>query len=234
MTGVTVHAPCMTRPCQYGSAGDCRAGSACPLAQVKSYLTGNPAINLALNDNLAIGRREGPGGTSGPPSSSEVVMLDDCNFHESVSLDRFETERALTLVPPDGEFAVMNYRCVSMPLCDAVGLGQSACAPASSPAHACSRRARLTGRSTYNFKPPFKVYTIVEDDPHSATKVGFLHAAEWHPQAGWLAGALAHAFSLLQAHSFTAVRSHPCQESYMEGTNAPCGIKMAAEAWTCC
>lgn len=120
--------------CTFNSSGTVQTSQVDGAVQVKSYLTGNPAINLALNDNLAIGRREGPGGTSGPPSSSEVVMLDDCNFHESVSLDRFETERALTLVPPDGEFAVMNYR------------------------------------STYNFKPPFKVYTIVEDDPHSATK----------------------------------------------------------------
>ena len=76
--------------------------------QVKSYLTGNPAICLALNDSLAIGRREGTAHTSGP--ASDVVMLDDCNFHESVSLDRFDAERVLTLVPPDGEFAVMNYR----------------------------------------------------------------------------------------------------------------------------
>ena len=29
---------------------------------------------------------------------------------QSVSLERFETERRLELVPPDGEFAVMNYR----------------------------------------------------------------------------------------------------------------------------
>jgi hypothetical protein len=76
---------------------------------VKSYLAGNPAIRLALNEDLAIGRQEGAGprwGTGG----GDVVMLDDCNFHESVSLDRFETERMLELVPPDGEFALMQYR----------------------------------------------------------------------------------------------------------------------------
>jgi Adaptor complexes medium subunit family len=41
-------------------------------------------------------------------------MLDDCNFHESVSLDRFEAERMLELVPPDGEFALMQYRCTTV------------------------------------------------------------------------------------------------------------------------
>ena len=64
-------------------------------------------------------------------------MLDDCNFHQSVSLDKFEAERLLKLTPPDGEFAVMNYR------------------------------------STYPFKPPFRVSTIIEDDPNTALKVSY-------------------------------------------------------------
>ena len=81
------------------------------MVQVKSYLAGNPAISLALNDNLAIGRREGGSASQfGGGYGSEVVMLDDCNFHESVSLDRFDSERTLELKPPDGEFALMNYR----------------------------------------------------------------------------------------------------------------------------
>lgn len=84
---------------------------------MKSYLAGNPAICLALNDNLAIGRREGgAASTFGGGYGSEVVMLDDCNFHESVSLDRFDAERTLELKPPDGEFALMNYRYDSFQL----------------------------------------------------------------------------------------------------------------------
>ena len=74
--------------------------------QVKSYLTGNPAIAIALNDSLVIGRREASGSVDygGYGRGGDTVMLDDCNFHQSVSLDRFETERTLQLVPPDGEF----------------------------------------------------------------------------------------------------------------------------------
>ena len=78
--------------------------------QVKSYLRGNPPISIALNDSLAIGRREGNGGAYGGAGAHDAVMLDDCNFHESVMLHRFDSERVLELVPPDGEFAVMNYR----------------------------------------------------------------------------------------------------------------------------
>ena len=37
-------------------------------------------------------------------------MLDDCNFHECVRLDEFDTTRTLSFIPPDGEFSVLNYR----------------------------------------------------------------------------------------------------------------------------
>lgn len=80
--------------------------------QVKSYLAGNPAIRLALNDDLLIGRQDSAArGAWGSGGTLDLVQLDDCNFHESVSLDRFEAERMLQLVPPDGEFALMQYRC---------------------------------------------------------------------------------------------------------------------------
>ncbi|KAK4802157.1 hypothetical protein SAY86_000360 [Trapa natans] len=78
--------------------------------QMKSYLTGNPEIRVALNDELNIGR----GGQSiydyRSSTGSSAVILDDCNFHESVRLDSFDVDRTLSLVPPDGEFPVMNYR----------------------------------------------------------------------------------------------------------------------------
>ncbi|EYU36469.1 hypothetical protein ABFS83_14G269800 [Erythranthe nasuta] len=79
--------------------------------QMKSYLTGNPEIKLALNDDLYVGRGGVPnyGGYSGS-SGSGAVILDDCNFHESVHMDNFEVDKTLSLVPPDGEFPVMNYR----------------------------------------------------------------------------------------------------------------------------
>jgi AP-4 complex subunit mu-1 len=122
--------------CTFNTSGYIQGSQIDGAIQVKSYLAGNPAICIALNDNLAIGRREGPTPSSyGGYGSGDVVMLDDCNFHESVSLERFETERMLELhKPPDGEFALMNYR------------------------------------STYDFKPPFRVYMTVEDDKDASNK----------------------------------------------------------------
>lgn len=67
---------------------------------MKSFLSGNPELRLALNEDLVIGK----GGSYGS------IVLDDCNFHECVHLDEFESGRTLHFLPPDGEFAVMNYR----------------------------------------------------------------------------------------------------------------------------
>jgi AP-4 complex subunit mu-1 len=38
------------------------------------------------------------------------VQLDDCNFHERVSVDSFDVDRTLLLTPPAGEFTAMSYR----------------------------------------------------------------------------------------------------------------------------
>ncbi|WVZ66722.1 hypothetical protein U9M48_015907 [Paspalum notatum var. saurae] len=78
--------------------------------QMKSYLSGNPEIRLALNEDLSIGRTGSSSHDYRSSSGSGTVILDDCNFHESVHLDSFDIDRTLTLIPPDGEFAVMNYR----------------------------------------------------------------------------------------------------------------------------
>eukprot|EP00511_Aplanochytrium_stocchinoi_P006807 CAMPEP_0204823402 /NCGR_PEP_ID=MMETSP1346-20131115/1442_1 /ASSEMBLY_ACC=CAM_ASM_000771 /TAXON_ID=215587 /ORGANISM="Aplanochytrium stocchinoi, Strain GSBS06" /LENGTH=365 /DNA_ID=CAMNT_0051950013 /DNA_START=384 /DNA_END=1478 /DNA_ORIENTATION=+ len=74
--------------------------------QLKSYLSGNPGLTLALNDDLVIGKKEG----ANFPGS---VVLDDCNFHECCRLDDFDSTRTLSFVPPDGEFVLMNYRITS-------------------------------------------------------------------------------------------------------------------------
>lgn len=119
--------------------------------QMKSYLSGNPELKLALNSDLVIGKGtrgdrgmrvalvlalcvflrtsiHPPHGKQYPPNPSHTashqnhrpdqgatagygsVVLDDCNFHECVRLDEFESSRTLTFLPPDGEFALLNYR----------------------------------------------------------------------------------------------------------------------------
>ena len=35
----------------------------------------------------------------------------DATFHPCVNLGRFQAERVVSFVPPDGEFELMRYRC---------------------------------------------------------------------------------------------------------------------------
>eukprot|EP01045_Picozoa_sp_COSAG04_P029044 COSAG04_NODE_4667_length_1958_cov_4.517258_2_plen_416_part_00 len=69
---------------------------------LKSYLQGSPEIQLALNEDLIIGKSSQAG--------YGRVALDDVNFHESCRMDTFERERVLLINPPDGEVTLMNYR----------------------------------------------------------------------------------------------------------------------------
>lgn len=77
--------------------------------QMKSYLQGNPGLKLALNEDINI-KDQSLGGSAG---GYGAVTLDDCNFHECVDLTEFPDQRTLSLCPPDGEFAAMNYRITS-------------------------------------------------------------------------------------------------------------------------
>ena len=70
---------------------------------MKSYLQGNPPLKLALNEDLIIGKYN-----SNQVRSS--VILDDCNFHECVNTNEFDLNKTMRILPPDGEFTVLNYR----------------------------------------------------------------------------------------------------------------------------
>ena len=44
--------------------------------------------------------------------------VQDVTFHQCVNLGRFNTEKVVSFVPPDGEFDLMKYRCqegISLP-----------------------------------------------------------------------------------------------------------------------
>ena len=36
--------------------------------------------------------------------------MEDIKFHQCVRLARFETDRTISFIPPDGEFDLMTYR----------------------------------------------------------------------------------------------------------------------------
>lgn len=76
--------------------------------QMKSYLRGNPQLKLALNDIYV--QSEHPDRDYSSLGRADRVVLDDVLFHERVNISEWTDSRTLTVLPPDGEFNVLNYR----------------------------------------------------------------------------------------------------------------------------
>ncbi|CAM9226660.1 unnamed protein product [Hapterophycus canaliculatus] len=72
--------------------------------KMKSFLSGMPELKLGLNDKLLF---ESSGRSSG---TKKAVELEDIKFHQCVRLARFENDRTISFIPPDGEFDLMTYR----------------------------------------------------------------------------------------------------------------------------
>jgi len=78
--------------------------------KMRSFLSGMPELKLGLNDKLmfeATGRYQARGSSGG---GNKSVELEDIKFHQCVRLARFENDRTISFIPPDGEFDLMTYR----------------------------------------------------------------------------------------------------------------------------
>lgn len=75
--------------------------------KMRVFLTGMPECKLGLNDRVLLESKGG--GTAGGKS----VDLEDVKFHQCVRLNRFEADRTISFVPPDGAFDLMTYRITS-------------------------------------------------------------------------------------------------------------------------
>lgn len=81
---------------------------------MRAYLTGTPECKFGLNDRLLLETQEAGNNKSGAPTATRAaagsVTLEDCQFHQCVKLGRFDADRTISFVPPDGEFELMRYR----------------------------------------------------------------------------------------------------------------------------
>lgn len=77
--------------------------------KIKSQLSGMPDLRLGLNDK---GIFSGNGDVETVDGGSKVEM-EDIKFHQCVRLLKFENEKIITFIPPDGEFTLMSYRLSS-------------------------------------------------------------------------------------------------------------------------
>uniref|UniRef100_A0A8C8FNY5 MHD domain-containing protein n=1 Tax=Oncorhynchus tshawytscha TaxID=74940 RepID=A0A8C8FNY5_ONCTS len=83
---------------------------------MKSYLSGMPECKFGMNDKIVIdkqgkgGASEEAAGKSGGGGGKQSIAIDDCTFHQCVRLSKFDAERSISFIPPDGECELMRYR----------------------------------------------------------------------------------------------------------------------------
>lgn len=71
--------------------------------KMKCYLSGMPELRLGLNDKVMFE-------ATGRATRGKSIEMEDVKFHQCVRLSRFENDRTISFIPPDGEFELMSYR----------------------------------------------------------------------------------------------------------------------------
>ncbi|XP_048839591.1 AP-4 complex subunit mu-1 isoform X1 [Brienomyrus brachyistius] len=74
--------------------------------KVKCYLPTCSEMRIGLNEEFSVGKSQQRG-------YGAAVRVDECNFHQAVRLDEFDSYRILKICPSQGEQTVMQYQ-----LCD--------------------------------------------------------------------------------------------------------------------
>jgi len=80
---------------------------------MKSYLSGMPECKFGINDKINMDSKDldtFKGKNTEDTRSKSAIAIDDCQFHQCVKLSKFETEHAISFIPPDGEHELMRYR----------------------------------------------------------------------------------------------------------------------------
>lgn len=81
---------------------------------LKSQLSGMPECKFGLNESLLVDDGDGEfnDDSYGKAAAAGSVTLEDCQFHQCVKLGRFDSNKIISFIPPDGEFELMRYRAV--------------------------------------------------------------------------------------------------------------------------
>uniref|UniRef100_A0A668A8N0 Adaptor related protein complex 1 subunit mu 3 n=1 Tax=Myripristis murdjan TaxID=586833 RepID=A0A668A8N0_9TELE len=131
--------------------------------KLKVVLSGMPELRLGLNDKVLFeitGREK-----------SKTVELEDVKFHQCVRLSRFENDRTISFIPPDGESELMSYRLnTTPPMLDSLPR------PTSHPSQA---RSQFKSRSTANNVSILVPVPSDADSPKFKTSTG---SAKWVPE----------------------------------------------------
>jgi AP-1 complex subunit mu len=77
--------------------------------RMKSFLSGMPELKLGLNDKVLMesnGQRAAAAAAAASTGTTKTksVDLEDIRFHQCVRLSRYENDRTISFIPPDGEY----------------------------------------------------------------------------------------------------------------------------------
>jgi AP-2 complex subunit mu-1 len=85
---------------------------------MKTHLSGMPVCKFGFNDSLSLNTGDSDwlseydvkNKKAIPKAAAGCVILEDCKFHQCVELDKYDSDRVIQFIPPDGEFELMRYR----------------------------------------------------------------------------------------------------------------------------
>jgi|TARA_B110001450_G_C17611039_1_gene477283 AP-2 complex subunit mu-1 len=69
-----------------------------------------PECKFGINDKLLIRESNNGQAADAEKTQQKGIQIDDIKFHQCVKLARFDRDRSITFIPPDGVFEVMTYR----------------------------------------------------------------------------------------------------------------------------
>jgi AP-1 complex subunit mu len=69
---------------------------------MKSFLSGMPNVTIGLNDKVVL--------QSLGKDTTNSIEMEDLKFHQCVNKKKYEMDRTIEFIPPDGEFELMSYR----------------------------------------------------------------------------------------------------------------------------
>lgn len=73
--------------------------------KIKAQLSGMPECKFGMNDKLLMAN-EARGQVSA--NKDKGITIDDIKFHQCVKLAKYNKDRAITFIPPDGSFELMT------------------------------------------------------------------------------------------------------------------------------
>lgn len=147
--------------------------------QMKCYLSGMPELRLGLNDKVIFDHQSNTTGQAVAERMGKAIEMEDVKFHQCVRLSRFENDRTISFIPPDGEFELMSYR-LNTSVKPLIWVDCKIINHSSSRVEIIARaRAQFKKKSTAN---NVEIFIPVPDDADSPKFKTTAGGVKWHPE----------------------------------------------------